>query len=124
MILKHMRRCAGRAMTMPGAQGCGDADVVWAGGGCPNFAMRKFTVKAGGETPRHRHDYEHEVYILAGEGVAFGNGKENAIRAGDALYVPANEVHRFGTRGGRVGVCMHGAGVCASDGGAAAGGGG
>lgn len=99
MILKTVATVARQPMTMPGADKvemqmlCGPAD------GCPNFAMRKFTVAPGGCTPKHQHDYEHEILILAGEGVAFGNGKENPVKAGDALYVPANELHQFRNTG-------------------------
>ncbi len=99
MLLKHSPAVPAQPMTMPGAKAvamqllCGPAD------GCPNFAMRKFTVAPGGETPKHQHDYEHEVYILAGDGLAFGNHAENPIHAGDSLYVPANELHQFRNTG-------------------------
>lgn len=99
VILKHSPTVTRQAMTMPGAEKvdmqmlCGPAD------GCPRFAMRKFTIAPGGCTPRHQHDYEHEVYILAGQGVAFGHGAETPVQAGDALYVPANEMHQFRNTG-------------------------
>jgi len=38
--------------------------------GAENFAMRVFEVKSGGYTPLHQHDWEHEVFILEGEGEA------------------------------------------------------
>ncbi|MFH1179934.1 MAG: cupin, partial [Candidatus Bathyarchaeota archaeon] len=37
--------------------------------GALNFAMRRFEVEPGGYTPYHTHDWEHEVYVLEGEGV-------------------------------------------------------
>ena len=36
--------------------------------GAPNFASRHFVVQPGGHTRHHSHDYEHEVYIIEGEG--------------------------------------------------------
>jgi len=36
--------------------------------GAPNFSMRRFTVGKGGCSPYHTHAWEHEVYILAGQG--------------------------------------------------------
>ena len=33
-----------------------------------NFAMRLFEIEPGGHTPRHQHDYEHEIFVLEGEG--------------------------------------------------------
>ena len=95
MIHKQLTAVPSQVMTMPGAHGvtmqllCGPAD------GCPNFAMRKFIVAPGGSTPRHQHDYEHEVLVLAGHGHVFGNGQESPIHAGDVLFVPANELHQF-----------------------------
>lgn len=95
MIQKNITQVPTQTVTMPGAEYvqmqllCGPDD------GCPNFAMRRFIVAPGGCTPRHQHDYEHEVLVLAGEGVVFGNGREQTLRAGDALYVPANELHQF-----------------------------
>jgi quercetin dioxygenase-like cupin family protein len=95
MILKNINLIEKQTVTMAGAEKvqmqllCGPAD------GCPTFAMRKFIVAPGGCTPKHQHDYEHEVLVLSGEGVAFGNGKEQPIKSGDVLYVPANELHQF-----------------------------
>lgn len=38
--------------------------------GAENFAMRLFEVEPNGYTPWHQHDWEHEVFILEGEGIA------------------------------------------------------
>ena len=63
--------------------------------GAQNFAMRLFEMEAGGHTPRHSHDWEHEVFILEGEGVVVGGTEEKKFQAGDVIFVPANEVHQF-----------------------------
>jgi quercetin dioxygenase-like cupin family protein len=99
MILKNIQSFSAQPVTMQGAQNvemqllCGPAD------GCPNFAMRRFIVAPGGCTPKHQHDYEHEILILAGAGTVFGNDKEQALKTGDAIYVPANELHQFRNTG-------------------------
>ena len=36
--------------------------------GASNFAMRLFEMQPGGNSPLHSHDWEHEVFILEGEG--------------------------------------------------------
>jgi quercetin dioxygenase-like cupin family protein len=79
---------------------CGPAD------GCPTFAMRKFIVAPGGCTPKHHHDYEHEVLILSGHGVVFGNDREQPIKPGDVLFVPANELHQFKNTAGPDGAAL------------------
>jgi len=99
MILKSVPQIPLQTVTMPGAAGAQMQMLCGPDDGCPNFAMRKFTIAPGGNTPRHQHDYEHEILILAGGGVAFGNGQEQPINAGDAIYMPANEPHQFRNTG-------------------------
>ena len=53
---------------MEGAAGCRVRWLIGEGDKAPNFAMREFEVAPGGHTPKHFHDYEHEVYVLAGRG--------------------------------------------------------
>ncbi len=63
--------------------------------GVPNFIMRVFEVAPGGNTPRHTHAWEHEVFVLAGQGVAFASGKDQTVAPGDALLIEPNEEHQF-----------------------------
>ena len=65
----------------------------------PNFAMRQFEVEPGGHTPKHSHDYEHEVFVLEGAGVAVEGDREQALAAGDVVFVKPNEVHQFRNTG-------------------------
>lgn len=95
MIKKEISSIPSQTMTMPGANNVTMQMLCGPGDGCENFAMRKFRVEVGGSTPRHFHDYEHEILILAGEGVAFATDKDHAIKAGDVLVIPANEPHQF-----------------------------
>lgn len=82
-------------VTMPGANGASMAVMVGNLDGAPNFALRQFQIDPGGNTPRHSHPYEHEVYIVAGEGTVLLQGHTKPIRAGDVVYVPADEEHQF-----------------------------
>jgi quercetin dioxygenase-like cupin family protein len=63
--------------------------------GAPNFAMRLFEVESGGHSPLHNHPWEHEVFILEGEGLVVGDKEEKKFKAGDAIFVPPNEQHQF-----------------------------
>ena len=67
--------------------------------GAPNFAMRLFEVEPGGHSPLHTHDGEHEVFIIKGEGAVWQEGKEVAVRAGTAIFVPPGEKHQFLNKG-------------------------
>ena len=61
----------------------------------PNFAMRLFEVGPGGHTPLHTHNWEHEVFILEGEGVANNGEREFKIKSGIVIYVAPEERHQF-----------------------------
>ncbi len=63
--------------------------------GAENFAMRLFEMKLGGYSPFHSHSWEHEVFILEGEGVVVGVGEERKFGAGDVIFIPSNEKHQF-----------------------------
>ncbi len=65
----------------------------------PHFYMRQFTVAPGGQTPEHRHAWEHECYILAGEATLTTAEGDRTARAGDVLYVAPDEVHQFRNTG-------------------------
>ena len=92
-----------KPVEMQGVKGVKMAVMVGREDGAPNFALRHFNVEANGHAPRHSHDYEHEVYVLEGAGTVFLEGKEHPIRAGDVVYVPADQEHQFraGDRGMR-----------------------
>ena len=64
----------------------------------PNFVMRLFTIAPGGHTPLHSHPWEHEVFVVSGSGATEGE-IEAEFSAGDALLVPAGEVHSFRNSG-------------------------
>ena len=60
-----------------------------------NFYMRVFTISPGGHTPKHSHDWEHEMFIHAGDGEVYGNGQWNQIKSGNVVFIPANEEHQL-----------------------------
>lgn len=67
--------------------------------GAPNFAMRMFEVEPGGYSPRHSHDWEHEIFFHQGEGTVFFEGETHPVRAGCAVFVPPNREHQIRNTG-------------------------
>lgn len=63
--------------------------------GAENFAMRFFEMEPEGYSPFHSHPWEHEVFILEGEGIVIGGGEERKFRAGDVIFIPSDEKHQF-----------------------------
>lgn len=67
--------------------------------GAPNFVMRVFDVEPGAATPLHTHEWEHEVFVLAGRGRVHGGGEEALLGEGDTVFVAPMEQHRFTNEG-------------------------
>ncbi len=63
--------------------------------GAENFAMRLFEMEAGGHSPLHSHNWEHEVFILEGEGLVVGGKEERKFKAGDAIFIHSNQKHQL-----------------------------
>jgi quercetin dioxygenase-like cupin family protein len=64
--------------------------------GAPNFSMRLFEVETGGNTPYHKHAWEHEVFILEGEGLLIDkNMIEIKVKPWDVILVEPGEKHCF-----------------------------
>ena len=63
--------------------------------GATNFVMRHFEIAPGGYTPHHEHAWEHEVFILAGEGVVASVAGDKTFKANDVIFVPPGEPHQF-----------------------------
>ena len=63
--------------------------------GAPNFALRVIEFAAGAVFTPHQHPFEHEIFVLEGEGVVEGPQGEIAMKPGAAIYVPPDEVHGY-----------------------------
>jgi len=63
--------------------------------GAENFAMRLFEMEPGGHSPLHSHSWEHEVFILEGEGLLAGEGEERRFKEGDVIFIGPNEEHQL-----------------------------
>ena len=70
--------------------------------GATNFAMRLFEVEPGGNTPLHTHPWEHEVFVLDGNGAVWKEGEDVPLGPGTAVFVLSDEKHRFKNTGDRV----------------------
>ena len=100
MKVNHFEEVEQAPVDMEGAVGCSVRWLVGEREGAPNFAMRQFEVAVGGNTPKHSHPYEHEVFVLEGEGVVLEGAAEHLLKNGDVVYVQPDEVHQFRNTGG------------------------
>lgn len=63
--------------------------------GAPNFYLRHFELAPGGYTPKHAHDWEHEVFVIEGHGKISLKDRDVVLGPGDAVFVEPNELHQF-----------------------------
>ncbi|MCI4435029.1 MAG: cupin domain-containing protein [Thermoplasmata archaeon] len=63
--------------------------------GAQNFSMRLINIPEGKETPSHSHDYEHEIFVMQGEGSVRLGERELKLREGDFIFIPSNIFHRI-----------------------------
>lgn len=67
--------------------------------GAPTFNLRVFELQPGASSPHHAHWWEHEVFVLAGEGTAYSEAGEVAVSEGMAVLVPGGVTHHFTNTG-------------------------
>jgi len=99
MQIKKLTQVPANEVNMEGAKDCRVRWLIGEGEKAPTFAMREFEVSPGGHTPKHFHDYEHEVYVLAGAGTIVDGDNERPLAAGDVVFVAPNDVHQFRNTG-------------------------
>lgn len=99
MKVNHHTDIELKSVEMEGAANTKVRQLIGQNVSAANFAMRMFELDPGGHTPRHQHDYEHEIYVLEGEGVVLDGDKQHPLRPGDVIYVHPNDVHQFRNSG-------------------------
>ncbi|MEX0792529.1 MAG: cupin domain-containing protein [Pirellulaceae bacterium] len=99
MKVQHFETPQAQSVEMPGVEGCQVRQLITQQDGAPGFAMRQFEVAPGGYTPHHSHPYEHEVFVIEGNGEVLEGDQPKPIRAGDVVYVAPDEVHQFRNSG-------------------------
>lgn len=99
MIVRKADQVPAAAVEQDGAKGVQMRMLIGPEQGATHFHMRRFDVAPGGHTPHHHHEWEHEVYVLAGQGVAVCPDGEKPLAAGDCVFVPPAREHQFRNTG-------------------------
>ena len=73
--------------------GVAKREVITADDGAPHFCMRVFDVRSGNSTPSHSHWWEHEIFILSGQGVVVGEQGATPIGKENVIFIAPNETH-------------------------------
>jgi quercetin dioxygenase-like cupin family protein len=69
--------------------------LLGAAEGMPHFAMRRFTMQAGGGMPLHTNTVEHEQYVLGGRAKVVIGRESFEVSEGAVLYIPAGMPHSY-----------------------------
>jgi quercetin dioxygenase-like cupin family protein len=70
--------------------------------GAPNFYLRVFDIAPGGFSPLHQHPWEHEIFILSGEGELVQEDGSVEVRPGTAIFIPGGEAHQLRNPGNQI----------------------
>jgi quercetin dioxygenase-like cupin family protein len=73
--------------------------VIGKADGASNFCMRVFELDKGGFTPRHQHDWEHEIFFHDGLGQVWHGGNWVSVEPGSVAFIPGNEEHQIRNAG-------------------------
>lgn len=63
--------------------------------GSSNIEMRYFELQPGAHSNFERHNYEHGVLILRGQGTVRLGTETFPVSLGDAIYIPPDEIHQL-----------------------------
>jgi quercetin dioxygenase-like cupin family protein len=95
MNIKHSEEVPIQPVTTKGAEGVKVRKLISNLDGAEHFAMRMFEVEPEGHTPRHSHDWEHEIYVLDGQGIVHYEGQEYPLTSKNVLLIPEGKEHQF-----------------------------
>jgi quercetin dioxygenase-like cupin family protein len=89
------RQMKSQKITQEGTVGVSMQWLIDESHGGANFAMRRFVLEPGGNTPFHRHPWEHEVYVLKGRGLVVTDEGEREVGPDEAILIAPDENHQF-----------------------------
>jgi quercetin dioxygenase-like cupin family protein len=95
MSMKKVNQKDVRGTSPEGTKGVDFKQLIAKDLKAPNFYMRLFEISPGGHTPKHSHEWEHEVYVVEGSGKIVLKDREEELVAGDAVLVEPNDLHQF-----------------------------
>lgn len=95
MKVTHYREISPDPVAEEGASGITVRRVISEKDGADNFTMRVFEVESGGNSPYHKHPWEHEVFILEGRGSLVQGRREVPFSKGDVIFIPPGEEHQL-----------------------------
>lgn len=96
MIINESDKVMEAPVDLEGAKNVTKKILIGVEEGSKNIIMRHFKIMPGGNSPLHKHDFEHLVKIEEGKGIVIDSDKnEHTVMSGNFLFVAPNELHQF-----------------------------
>ncbi|OQY07281.1 MAG: cupin [Desulfobacteraceae bacterium 4572_123] len=113
MKIQHYSDIQPTKFDAPGVKGISGRVAIGKADGAKNFCMRVFEVEKNGYSPRHIHEWEHEIFFHQGSGEVYQDGRWIPVAAGSTAFIPGNEEHQIRNTGDRtlVFICLIPAGA-------------
>lgn len=67
--------------------------------GAPTYALRMIELAPGGHSPHHAHPYEHENFVVEGQGQVLLDGEWHDLKPGDVVFMPPDMEHQYRNAG-------------------------
>lgn len=99
MKIIHYSEAEAKVFNSDPAKGVTGRVVIGQADGAPNFCMRVFELSPEGHTPKHSHDWEHEIFVHSGTGAVWRDGQWVGITQGNVIFIPGNEEHQIKNTG-------------------------
>lgn len=95
MIVKQYEEVENQTVNAEGAVKTSIRWLVGKDSAAPNFYLRQLELEKGGHTPYHSHPWEHEVYVLQGNGQLNTRGESIRLTSGTFALIMPGEEHQF-----------------------------
>ena len=99
MKLINYKEQPGQAYPSDLAKGAVGRVVIGQADGPVSFCMRVFEISPGGNSALHSHDYEHQVFVHAGQGEIWNGEQWRELGPGSIIYIPGGEEHQLKNNG-------------------------
>ncbi len=95
MKVIEYKKASEEKVSDPGARDVYKRVLIGPDDAAQRFYMRRFRVLAGGHTPFHSHDFEHEVFVICGRGLLQTSTQPRELSPGTVVFIPSGEEHQF-----------------------------
>ncbi len=99
MQITHYTKIKPQQISEPNIKYVTKRVLISPGDGAPNFTMRMFHLEPGGYTFHHTHDYEHEIFIVEGNGEVISEKGVTQVEKGHAILIEPGEIHQIKNTG-------------------------